>query len=427
MMENKSLDTICLHGGYEPQSGEPNVCPVCISTTFRYNTPEELARLFDEPEGGHIYSRLSNPTIGAFEAKMAALEGGTGALACASGMAAAALAVLNVAQAGDNIISMSTIYGGVYNLFNVTLRKYGIETRFVSPKASDEEIERLIDERTKVFFAETIANPAMVVFDFERYTKLLKKYGVLLMIDNTLVTPVLVRPVDYGANVVIYSTTKYLDGHAVAVGGLIVDGGNFEFKGNLRYKEFYTPDESYHGMVYTDACKKDRNAYIFKARLQMMRDFGACMSPFNAFLTNLGVETLHIRMKRHSENALKIAEYLAAHPAIEWVKYPGLIGDENHNLAVKYFEGGFSGMVTVAIKGGRAKAEDFIRNLKLIRQVTHIADSRTCVLHPASTTHRQLTDEDLINCGISDNLVRISVGLESASDLIADIDQALKG
>jgi len=424
-MENKKkLETICLHGGYEPKSGDTNVFPICMSTTFNYDTPEEMAHLFDVPKDGHIYTRISNPTTAAFEAKMAELEGGVGAMACSSGIAATALAVMNVASQGDNIISFSTIYGGVYNLFKVTLRKYGIDVRFVTPDMTDSEIEKLIDERTKMFFAETIANPGMVAFDFERYSKLCRKHRLLLAVDNTLATPILVRPLDFGANIVIYSTTKYLDGHAVSVGGLIVDGGNFKFLGNPRYKDFYTPDESYHGTVYVK--EGGPAAYILKARMQLMRDLGACMSPFNAFLTNLGLETLHLRMPKHSENALKVATALSESSEIEWVKYPGLVADKYHEVASKYFTGGYSGMVVIGVHGGRQKAEKFIRSLKMIRQLTHIADSRTCVLHPASTTHRQLSESDLIDCGITDNLVRLSIGLEAADDIIEDIEQALK-
>ena len=421
---DKKLETICLHGGYEPKSGEPNVFPLCMSTTYAYETPEEMAHLFDVPKDGHIYTRISNPTTGVLEAKMAELEGGVASMACSSGIAAVALAVMTVANAGDNILSFSTIYGGVYNLFKVTLKKYGIEVRFVTPSMTDAEIEKLIDANTKLFFAETIANPGMVAFDFDRYSAICRKHKLLLTIDNTLATPVLVRPLDYGANIVTYSTTKYLDGHAVSVGGLIVDGGNFEFRGNPRYPDFNTPDESYHGTVYVD--EGGAAAFIVKARMQLMRDFGACISPFNSFIVNLGIETLHLRMERHSENALAVARALKANPHVEWVKYPGLEEDSCHSTASKYFKGGYSGMVVIGIKGGKEKAAQFIKNLKLIRQLTHIADSRTCVLHPASTTHRQLSESDLIDCGITDNLVRLSIGLEAKEDIIEDIEQALK-
>lgn len=416
-------ESICLHGGYKPKSGEANVLPIYQSTTYAYDTPEELAHLFDVPKDGHIYTRISNPTVAAFEEKVALLEGGVAAMMTSSGQAATLTAVLTVAQAGDNIIAFPTVYGGTFNLLKVTLAKMGIETRFIKPGMTDAEVEGLIDDKTKMMFGETIANPAMVIFDFDRYVPICKKHGILLAIDNTLATPCLVTPFKYGANVVVHSTTKYLDGHAVAVGGMIVDGGNFEFRGNPRYTDFTTPDESYHGTVYVE--EGGAAAYALKARMQFMRDIGVSPSPFNAFLANLGSETLHLRMKKHSENALEIAKKLKANPHISWVKYCGLEDDPNHALAAKYFEGGFGGMVCFGVKGGRSKAADFIRNLEFIRQLTHIADSRTCVLHPASTTHRQLSDQELIDCGISDDFIRLSVGLESAEDILADIEQSL--
>lgn len=416
-------ESICVYGGYTPGNGDPNVAPLCVSTTYAYDTPEAMAHLFDVPKDGHIYSRISNPTVSVLEQKITELEGGVGALACASGMAATTLAVMTVANAGDNIISFAAIYGGTYNLFSTTLPKFGIEVRFVTPDTSDEEIEKLIDEKTKMFFAETVANPAMTVFDFARYSALCKKHGLLLVIDNTIATPILVRPFELGGNIVIHSSTKYLDGHAVCVGGLIVDGGNFEFRGNKRYTDFNVPDESYHGVVYVD--EGGAAAYILKARMQYMRDIGACMSSFHAFLTNLGTETLALRMDKHSKNALEVATALKKHPKIEWIRYSGLPDDSNHLLAAKYFKGGFSGMVSFGIAGGKAAAADFIRKLKLIRQLTHIADIRSCVLHPASTTHRQLSAEDLKACGITENLVRLSVGIEAVEDILADIYQAL--
>lgn len=419
-MEKESL---CLHAGYTPKSGDANVLPIYQSTTYAYDTPEELAHLFDVPKDGHIYSRISNPTTSAFEEKVAALEGGVAAMMTSSGQSATLSAVLTVAQSGDNILAFPTIYGGTFNLLKVTLAKIGIECRFINPGMTDQEIEALIDDKTKLMFGETIANPAMTIFDFARFSPLCKKHGILLFIDNTLATPCLVTPIKYGANVVIHSTTKYLDGHAVAVGGLVVDGGNFEFRGNPRYVDFYTPDESYHGTVYVD--EGGPAAFALKARMQLMRDIGVCPSPFNAWLANLGSETLHLRMKKHSENAMFIARALKKNPHISWVKYCGLEEDENHALAAKYFEGGFGGMVCFGVKGGRAKAADFIRNLNFIRQLTHIADSRTCVLHPASTTHRQLSDQDLIDCGISEDFIRLSVGLENEKDILADIEQSL--
>ena len=416
-------ESICLHGGYTPKSGDANVLPIYQSTTYAYDTPEEMAHLFDVPKDGHIYTRISNPTVAAFEEKMALLEGGVASMMTSSGQAASLITVLTVAQAGDNIIAFPTLYGGTFNLLKVTLAKLGIECRFIKPGMTDEEIETLIDDKTKLMFGETIANPAMVIFDFERYSALCKKHGLLLAVDNTLATPCLVTPFKYGVNVVIHSTTKYLDGHAVAVGGIIVDGGNFEFRGNPRYLDFTTPDESYHGTVYVD--EGGPAAFALKARMQLMRDIGSSPSPFNAFLTNLGTETLAIRMKKHSENAMYVAEKLKKNDKVSWVKYCGLKDDENHEMAAKYFEGGFGGMVCFGVKGGRAKAADFIRNLGFIRQLTHIADSRTCVLHPASTTHRQLSDKELIDCGISEDFIRLSVGLEDAEDIYQDIEQSL--
>ena len=416
-------ESICLHGGYKPKTGEANVIPIYQSTTYAYDTPEEMAHLFDVPKDGHIYTRISNPTTAAFEEKLAMLEGGVASMMTSSGQAATLVTVLTVASAGDNIIAFPTIYGGTFNLLKVTLAKMGIECRFVKPGMTDEEIEGLIDDRTKLMFGETVANPAMVVFDFDRYSALCKKHGLLLAVDNTLATPVLVTPFKYGVNVVVHSTTKYLDGHAVAVGGMIVDGGNFDFRNNPRYTDFVTPDESYHGTVYVD--EGGPAAFALKARMQYMRDIGVSPSPFNAFLANLGSETLHLRMKQHSVNALEIAKKLKTNPNVSWVRYCGLEDDPNYPLAKKYFEGGFGGMVCFGVKGGRAKAADFIRNLKMIRQLTHIADSRTCVLHPASTTHRQLSDKELIDCGISEDFIRLSVGLENVEDIYADIEQSL--
>ena len=416
-------DTICVQGDYRPKNGDPRVLPLYQSTTYSYDTPEQLAFLFDSPKSGHIYSRISNPTVSALENKVTMLEGGVGAMATSSGMAATTLAVMTVCEGGDNIISLSTIYGGTYNLFNVTLKKYGIECRFVTPDSTDEDIEKLIDGKTKMIFAETVANPAMVALDFDRFARICKKHKLLFVVDNTLATPCLVRPFEHGANVIVHSTTKYMDGHAAAVGGLIVDGGNFEFDQNERSTDFYTPDESYHGVKYIE--EGGAAAYILKARMQYMRDLGTSMSPFNAYLTNIGLETLHLRMARHSENALAVSRALALDPNVEWVKYPGLENDKYHDIASRYFKGGYSGMVVFGVKGGRAKAEQFIKNLKLIKQVTHIADVRSCVLHPASTTHRQLSDSDLVACGITDNLVRLSVGIENKEDIINDVLSAL--
>lgn len=416
-------DTQCVQAGYTPKNGDPRVLPLYQSTTYYYETPEQLAHLFDVPKDGHIYSRISNPTVAALEAKVTELEGGVGAMACAAGLAAETLAVLTLCNAGDNFLCSAEVYGGTFNLFNITLRKLGIECRFFAPEATASEIEKLIDGKTKFIYGETLANPAMTVLDFDKVSGVCKKNGLVFMVDNTLATPCLVRPFEFGANIVVHSSTKYLDGHAQAVGGVIVDGGNFEFAGNPRYTDFYTPDESYHGTVYVK--EGGRAAFILKARMQYMRDIGANMSPFNAYITNLGTETLHLRMKRHSENALAVAQALSKHPAVLWVKYAGLPTDSNYALAKKYFNGGFSGMVTFGIKGGKQNAVQFIKNLKLFKQVTHIADVRSCVLHPASTTHRQLSESELKSCGISDNLVRLSCGIEDTKDVVADVVSAL--
>ncbi len=418
------IQTKCVQAGYEPKNGEPRVLPLYQSTTYVYDTPEQLAKLFDLSEDGHIYTRISNPTVAGFEAKVNALEGGVGAVACSSGLAAETLAILNVCFAGDNIVSLATIYGGSFNLFNVTLRKYGIDTRFVSPKASYEEIAKVIDDKTKIIYCETLANPNMNIANFELLAKIAGDFGILFVVDNTLATPIICRPIEHGANVVVHSTTKYLDGHASCVGGIIVDGGNFNFKDNPRYPEFNTQDESYHGLIYTSVAPA---CFSTKARVQMMRDLGSCMSPFNAYLTNLGSETLHLRMKQHSDNALLCARALSKNPKIEWVKYSGLENDENYDLAQKYFSGGLnSGMVVFGIKGDREQVCTFMKALKLVKIVTHIADARTCVLHPATTTHRQLSSEELVACGISENLVRLSVGIENPYDIISDLEQALQ-
>ena len=421
-MNNKKLDTICVQGAYSPKSGEPRVCPVVKSTTFYYEKAQDMADLFDLKTDGYFYSRIGNPTVNAFEEKLSMLDGGTGAIACASGMSATMLAVLNVCNAGDNIVSASAVYGGTYNLFSVTLKKYGIETRFFDPDDSAENIEKLIDEHTKVIFAETVANPTIVVLDFDKISSIAKKHDVLFMVDNTLVTPVLCKPRDFGANVVLYSSSKYLDGHAIALGGAIVDCGNFDFAKSNRYPEFNIPDDSYHGLVYSTLGDK---AFGTKCRVQMMRDLGAIMSPENAFMTNLGMETLALRMERHSYNASRVAEFLSKHPKIEWVKYGSLESDPYHALAKKYMPNGQGGMLSFGVKGGSDAATVVMEGMKMIAIVTHVADVRSCVLHPASTTHRQLSKADLENIGIADNLIRLSVGIENIDDIIADLEGAL--
>lgn len=418
------FETKCVQSGYTPKNGEPRVAPIVQSTTFLYETAEEMAELFDLKKAGYFYTRLGNPTNGVLEEKISTLDGGTAAVCCASGMSATALAVLNVCESGDNILSMSTIYGGTYNLFKVTLKRMGIDCRFFKDDATQQEIEALIDDKTRAIFVETIANPAMTVADFDVLKKISDKYGIVIMVDNTLATPALCRPFEHGANVNIYASTKYLDGHATSVGGIVVDGGNFNFYGNPRYPGFNIPDESYHGIVF--GRDGGNSAFALRLRVINMRDLGAQMAPMNAWLTNLNMETLHLRMDRHSENALKLAETLEKHPMVEWVKYAGLKSDKNYARAHKYLDGGkASGMVTFGIKGGRKCASEFQKALKLFAIVTHIADSRSCVLHPATSTHRQLSDSDLRDCGISDNLLRLSVGIESAEDIINDVLNAL--
>lgn len=418
----KNIDTLCVRGTYKPKSGEPNVAPIIQSTTYAYEKADDLAALFDLKAEGHIYSRLTNPTNAILEQKVALLEGGSGATACASGMSATLLSVLNVCFAGDNIVCSQQVYGGTYNLFNVTLKKYGIETRFVDPDASAEEIESLIDEHTKILFAETVANPTIVVLDFEKWASIANKHKILFYVDNTLASPALCRPKEYGANVVLHSSSKYLDGHAIALGGIVVDCGNFNFKGNPRYPEFNNPDESYHGIVYADS--KDK-AFCTKMVAQMTRDTGAIMTPMNAWLTNIGTETLTLRMERHVSNAQKVAFALSKNPNIEWIKHPSLVTDKYHERAKKYMPNGVTGMMSFGVKGGREKAKKFMENLNMITMVTHVADIRTCVLCPASTTHRQLSAAELEAAGIPDNLIRLSVGIENPEDIIADLEQAL--
>ena len=418
----KKLDTICVQGGYKPKSGEPRVVPIVQSTTYYYEKADEMADLFDLKSEGYFYTRLANPTVDAFEKKLTELDGGVCGIATASGMSATLLAILNIAGAGDNIVASRAIYGGSYNLFSVTLPKYGIECRFFDPDDSAENIEKLVDDKTRAIFAETIANPTIVVLDFEKLATIAKKHKVLFMVDNTLVTPVLCRPLDFGANIVIYSSSKYLDGHAVALGGCIVDGGNFDFKATDRYQEFLVPDESYHGLIYADLGK---TAFGVKCRVQMMRDLGAIMSPENAFLTNLGMETLALRMERHCQNAKKVAEFLYNHPKVEWVLHPSLESNQYHEIAKKYMPNGQGGMMSFGVKGGCSAASKFMEGLEMIAIVTHVADSRSCVLHPASTTHRQLSSSDLEAIGIKDNLVRLSVGIENCDDIIEDLRKAL--
>lgn len=418
------INTKCLQEGYKPSNGEPRVLPIYQSTTYKYDSSEHLGDLFDLKAPGHMYTRISNPTFEAAEEKLAAMEGGIGAMFTSSGQAASLIAILNIASAGDNFISLSEIYGGTVNLFAVTMKKMGIEVRFVNPSMSDEEIEGCFDSRTRCVFGETIANPALKVLDFDRFAAIAHKNGVPLIVDNTFATPVLCRPFEYGADIVIHSTTKYLDGHAVAVGGAIVDSGNFDWTVGGKYPELTEPDDSYHGVVYTKDFGKA--AYITKARVQLLRDMGATPAPMNAFLTNLGMETLALRMERHSENALAVAKMLKDHPAVSWVSYPALEGDSEYEAAKKYLPKGASGVISFGVAGGKAAAVKFMDSLKLAAIVVHVADARTSVLHPASTTHRQLTDKQLEDCGIKPEGVRLSVGIEHIDDIIDDIKAALE-
>ncbi|PWL45510.1 MAG: O-acetylhomoserine aminocarboxypropyltransferase [Clostridiales bacterium] len=415
-------ETKCLHAGYTPKNGEPRVVPICQSTTYLYESTDEVGALFDLTKNGYFYSRIANPTVCAVEDKIAALEGGVGALCTTSGQAANLLAVLNICSAGDSIISAPTIYGGTINLFAVTLKRLGIECIFVDPEASEEEIQKAFKPNTRLVFGETIANPAICVFDIEKFADIAHKNGVPLIIDNTFATPILCKPFEFGADIVTHSTTKYMDGHAVQVGGVIVDSGNFDWK-NGKYPELCEPDESYHGLRYVEAFGKA--AYITKARVQLMRDFGVYPGATAAFYLNLGLETLAVRMERYCENAEKVARHFAASDKVEAVSYPTLETDPYHERAKKYLPKGCSGVLSFTIKGGREKAAKFMDSLKLASNEVHVADIRTCVLHPASATHRQLTDEQLIAAGINPGLIRFSVGLENVDDIIEDIDQAL--
>lgn len=420
-MKNYKLDTLCVQAGYSPKTGESRIPGICQSTTFFYGDSQAMADCFDLKSDGYFYSRLSNPTVAAFENKVAALEDGVCAIGCASGMSATTLATLTVAGAGDNVLISQACYGGTFNLFGTTFPKIGIECRFFDPDDSAENIEKLIDDKTKFILAETVANPAIVILDFDKISAIAKKYELLFIVDNTLATPALCRPKKFGANIVIHSSSKYLDGHAAALGGVIVDLGNFNFKGNARYDSFNVPDESYHGLVYADLPV----AFGTKCRAQMIRDLGAIMAPMNAYISYLGCDTLALRMERHSSNAKKVAAYLHNHPKIEWVKHASLPDNKYHALAEKYLPDGQGGMMSFGIKGDVKMCAKFMESLRLITQETHVADVRSCVLHPASTTHRQLSSEDLVKAGVPENLVRLSVGIENPDDIIADLEQAL--
>ena len=416
-------ETVCVQGGYSPKNGEARVLPIYQSTTYKYDTCEEMAKLFDLEADGYFYTRLANPTVGCVEAKIAALEGGVGAMMTSSGQAATLIAVLTLCSAGDHIVCSAAVYGGSFNLLGVTLEKLGIHTTFVDPDAAEEELAAAVRPETKAIVGETIANPALKVLDIEKFARVARKNAIPLIVDNTFATPVLCRPFEFGADIVTHSTSKYMDGHAVSLGGVIVDSGNFDWATSGKFPEFTTPDESYHGVVYTE--KFGKAAYITKARAQLMRDLGSAPSPQNAFLLNLGLETLHLRMRAHSENALKVAKFLAADGRVSWVNYPGLEDNKYYALAKKYLPDGCSGVISFGVKGGREAAARVLNSLELVAIVTHVADARTCALHPASTTHRQMTDEQLAEGGIGADLVRLSVGIENADDIIADLDKAL--
>ncbi|MBR0107071.1 MAG: PLP-dependent transferase [Lachnospiraceae bacterium] len=418
-------DTLCIHAGYTPGNGDPRMIPIIQSTTFKYDTCEDMGKLFDLEESGYFYTRLQNPTNDMVAAKIAALEGGTAAMLTSSGQAASFLAVFNIAGAGDHIVSSTSIYGGTFNLFNVTMKRMGIEFTFVDPDCSDEELEAAFQPNTKAVFGETIANPALTVFDIERFADAAHAHGVPLIVDNTFATPINCRPFEWGADIVTHSTTKYMDGHDAAVGGCIVDSGKFDWNAHAdKFPGLTTPDESYHGVTYTERFGLG-GAFITKATAQLMRDFGCIQAPQNAFLLNLGLESLAVRMKRHNENGQKMAEFLAGHEKVAWVNFPGLPDNPYYERAKKYLPDGICGVVSFGVKGGRAGAMEFMKNLKIGNIATHVADAATCVLHPASTTHRQMTDEELIEAGVPADLVRMSCGIESAEDLIADVAQAL--
>ncbi len=418
---NAKIETKCLHSGYTPKNGEPRVVPIVQSTTYCFDSTDHIAALFDMPTE-YMYSRFANPTCDAVEKKIAALEGGVGAMLTASGQAASLLSILNLCNAGDSFIAATTIYGGTVNLFGVTLKKLGIECIWVDAESSEEELQKAFKPNTKAVFGETLANPALTVFDIEKFANVAHKNGVPLIVDNTFATPILCRPIEFGADIVVHSTTKYMDGHAVQGGGVIVDGGKFDWKASGKFPEFTEPDESYHGVVYTEAFGP--MAYIIKARMQLMRDFGCYPAANSAFLLNLGLETLAIRMKQYCEQGLTVAKYLETKPQVASVNYPGLESNKHYELGKKYLPMGTSGVISFSIKGGRANAVKFMDSLTLASNVVHVADIRTCVLHPASATHRQLTDEQLVAAGIDGGMIRLSVGLENVEDIIADLEQA---
>ncbi|WP_195954079.1 O-acetylhomoserine aminocarboxypropyltransferase/cysteine synthase family protein [Clostridium saudiense] len=423
MSNNLGKGTVGIHGGYSPKSGESRVLPIYQSATYKYDDPDTLEALFSLKAEGHLYSRISNPTVGALEEKYAKLEGGVGAVATASGQSAILYAILNICKAGDHIISVTSLYGGTVNLFTVHLKNLGIEVTFVDPDASEEEILSKAKENTKAIYGETIGNPGLNVLDFDKFASVAKKIKVPFIVDNTVATPYHCNPFEHGANVVVHSTTKYSEGHAQTIGGIVVDGGNFDWTSG-RFDDFVTPDPSYHGIKYVESFGDA--AYIVKLRVTILRDLGACMSPFNAYLTNLGLETLHLRMERHSKNALEIAKWLTTQDKVSWVNYPLLEGSKSYDLAKKYLKGGASGLLTFGIKGGIDNAKKFSRGLNVIALAVTLGDARSCLLHPATTSHSQLNEEELLASGVTPDLLRLSVGIEDAKDLINDISEALK-
>ena len=425
MKKNYQIETACVQGGYTPGNGEPRQVPIIQSTTFKYATSEDMGKLFDLEASGYFYSRLQNPTCDTVARKICEREGGSAAMLLSSGQAASFFAIFNIASAGDHVISSSSIYGGTYNLFAVTMKRMGIEFTFVNPDCTEDELNAAFRENTKAVFGETVANPALTVLDIEKFAKCAHSHGVPLIIDNTFATPVNCRPFEFGADIVTHSTTKYMDGHGSAVGGCIVDSGKFDWMANKeKFPGLCTPDESYHGITYVERFGNE-GAFITKATAQLMRDFGCCQSPQSAYLLNLGLESLHVRMERHCLNATKVAEFLANDDRIAWVNYPGLEGNKYYGLAKKYMPNGVCGVVSFGVKGGRAAAEKFMKALEIIAIETHVADARSCCLHPASATHRQMNDEELIKAGVPGDLVRLSCGIENYKDLIADIDSAL--
>ena len=424
-MSEYKINTKCVQGGYTPKNGQPRQIPIIQSTTFKYNTSEDMGKLFDLEASGYFYTRLQNPTNDMVAAKICDMEGGTAAMLTSSGQAANFYAIFNIANCGDHVVASSTIYGGTYNLFHVTMRKMGIDFTFISPDCTEEELNAAFKPNTKAVFGETIANPALTVLDIEKFAKAAHAHGVPLIVDNTFATPVNCRPFEWGCDIVTHSTTKYMDGHGAGVGGCIVDSGRFDWMAHAdKFPGLCTPDDSYHGITYAEKFGQG-GAFITKCTAQLMRDFGSIQSPQNAFLLNLGLESLHVRMPRHCENALAVAKYLKTHPKISFVTYPGLEGDKYYELAQKYMPDGTCGVVSFGFQGGRAAAETFMKHLRLAAIETHVADARTCTLHPASATHRQMNDQELVAAGITPDLVRFSCGIEDAADLIADIEQAL--